>query len=344
MKKSIIGLVVVAGSVTVYQLSVNSMDIANTSLEPESILGNYSLEVPVQAVNETELGASEYDDFDLQILAQLRADYKEHIAELKVQASLLTVKRYILEKYPESGEERFTRLVLAAFPEFAESIFRVIEGLERYQNWVSEEYLYLEELSPLAKNGMLWEKRREIFGSDAELIWQDEKDNLNQSKLRMQEVFHQLDQSNETSLDEKLFQLRSAIDENLAGSVQDAALSEGVISRAFFNLSSVQKGLSEMPAEERQIEIDNIRRQLGYSEEQIETLAAKDQEREARWQTGYAYMAERAELVASLDAEQLDESLAELRQKYFEHEAVTIQREEEMDFWRFNRPRKFGNN
>ncbi len=352
MKKSIpVFVVIIVAGLAAYTLSVKSISGANTphekAVKPVSASLNSSsttTTMPSEQSVDIDLVAAQSNDFESQIIERLKAEYQNRIIDLSVQASLIEVKQRILNQFPENGSSLFNRIMLIAFPAHANSIFRLMEGLEKYQDWLTDQYLYLEGLSPLARNGALWKKRIEIFGNDAQLIWQDEKNTLAQSKLRMQEVLHQLDRSFDMSMDEKLFQLRSAIQDNLSDSVRDAAIDEGVISRAFFNLTSVQQDLASLPAEERQIAIDTIRRQLGYSEEQIETLAIRDQKRAARWQNGMAYMEAREQLVKQLEGDQLQEALRGLRKKFFKHEALTIQKEEEMDFWRFKRPRKFGNN
>ncbi len=355
MKKMIIAFVAVAviavGSLVAYNLankSVNMTDTAHKREKQHATPANPDSHSTMAAVIPTrELADAKDvtpDDFETKMVEKLKTGYQDKIADLSVQASLIKVKQYVLDQFPEDGNALFHRIIMAAFPQHADSIFRVIGGLEEYQDWMTDQYLYLQELSPLARNGALWQKRKEIFGNDAQLIWQEEKNRLAQGKLQMQEVLHQLDQSQDMSMDEKLFQLRSAIHDNLRGNIQDAAINEGVISRAFFNLSSVQESLASLPEEERQMQIDNIRRQSGYSEEQIERLSTRDKEREARWQNGANYMKEREQLVERLDGEQLEEALQDLRKQYFKHEAATIQKEEEMDFWRFKRPRKFGNN
>ena len=55
--------------------------------------------------------------------------------------------------------------------------------------------------------------------------------------------------------------------------------------------------------------MNSIRRQLGYSQEQIDALALKDEERSLRWENGLAYMAEREALVASVSEARLPEEL-----------------------------------
>lgn len=70
-----------------------------------------------------------------------------------------------------------------------------------------------------------------------------------------------------------------------------------------------------------------------------------DAKRNERWKTGLEYMAEREKVVVEYEGEQQKEKLTALREKYYKHEAKTIELEEEKDgFFRFNRPRYYGRN
>ena len=146
------------------------------------------------------------------------------------------------------------------------------------------------------------------------------------------------------SIDETLYQLRTAISENYVGSIQELSSNGGSVAKVFFNLESVQQTLKSLPPEERQLEINKVRRELGYSEEQIVTQQKKDEKRNKQWDNGLNYMSERSVLLETTSEADLPEALVVLREKYFEQDAVMIQKEEESDFWRFKRPRKYGNN
>ena len=160
----------------------------------------------------------------------------------------------------------------------------------------------------------------------------------------MHDIFGQLDQSKGMSIDETLYQLRTALSENNEGSIQALSSNGGKVAHAFFNLESVQQTLKTLSAEERQLEINKVRRELGYDEEQIAKQQVKDENRNKRWDNGLNYMSEHTALLETTSEADLPEALVVLREKYFQQDAVTIQKEEESEFWRFKRPRKFGNN
>lgn len=284
------------------------------------------------------------DTFEAELINQLKAAYSARIHELHVQASLIKVKAYVLKHYPEDGAERFARVIQSAFPEYAQSILGIIARLEIYEEWIADNQPMLAEQTMRVQKGLIWEVRRELFGADAERIWAEEQAEMAQQQTRMHTFIQQLDQAHDTSMEEKLFQLQTAINEHYQGSIQELAVSGGIVSKAFFNLESVQQELEALPAPQRQERINDVRRQLGLNDEQIARLQKKDEERNQRWQNGLAYMAERETLVATVSEEQLPKALDALREKYFKHEAITIAKEEASDFWRYKRRRVYGIN
>jgi len=344
--KIVLSLSVIALLVTVSIYAKNSLEISNAQTSSSDI-PSFSLSASQGQSELNELPvimSPEDDNFDVNLVAKLQTTYGARIGELNVQASLIKVKEYVLKHDPAEGAERFIIIIQAAFPEHAASIISIINRLEIYNDWVTENQLMLSELSMTAQRGALWEKRRELFGSDAEIIWSEELAELSQKKTKMQRIFRELDESNDMSLDEKLYQLQTAVSENYEGSVQELTLNGGMMSKAFFSFGSVQQALKQLSAEERQVEINNIRQQLGFSEEQIASLQVKDEARNQRWDNGLAYMSERNELINTASESELPEALAMLREKHFKHEAITIKKEEDSDFWRYKRPRVYGNN
>jgi len=344
-------LFVVAGLIAVALVSKKSLEVSNAG-SSQSINATFSAntdQLPSsQAKPDTASvpgkSLSELEKFEAELISKLRATYGARIQELNIQASLIKVKYYLINQNALNGAEQFIRIIRAAFPQHAASILSIVEKLEVYNDWLEDNQAMLADLSMAAQKGAVWQKRRELFGDDAVIIWSEEHAELSQKKTKMQNVIHKLDQSYDMSIDEKLYQLQIAISENQEGSVQGAMLNKGMLSQAFLNFDSVQQTLKQLPAEERQLEINDIRRQLGFDEDQIVSLQEKDEVRDARWENGLAYMSERSELVASMSEAELPEALSSLREKYFKHEAYTIQKEEESDFWRFKRPRKYGKN
>ena len=298
--------------------------------------------VPIEA-NE-DFANAPIDSFEMELIAKLQESYGENIDQLHIQASLIRIKAFMLERYPVGGEHRFARVIHAAFPLLAESILSLLDRLEIYNQWLGANQASLTELPFTEQHAALWAKRREIFGDDADLIWSEEKAELAGKGNAIRAHIAELEENTSMSLNEKLYQLQAALSEQQAGSLQSAVTSPSTVVQAFLSLDSVQVNLSDMDPAERQLKIDDIRRQSGFSEERIQELAKQDAEKEARWQNGLAYMAKRGELTESLEGEALEQSLSNLRTEFFKHEAITIEQEEDAGFWRFSRPRIYGVN
>jgi len=347
--KLFIVVALVAAATVLYLEISNSLDVSNSTLSSpeETTIDALGLDQANTVNTSGEMNpalASSADTFDSELIAKLKSTYGARIQALNIQAGLITVKKYVLKYDPLEGVERFSRIIHAAFPDYAISILSIIKRLEIYNNWIVENQTMLTELSTQVQQGTIWEKRRELFGADAEIIWSEELAELSQKQTKMHDIFSQLDQSKGMSIDETLYQLRTAISENHEGSIQALSSNGGKVAQIFFNLDSVQQTLKSLPPEERQLEINKVRRELGYSEEQISKQQDKDEKRNEQWDNGYLYMSARSTLIETTSEADLPEALNVLREKYFQQDAVTIQKEEESEFWRFKRPRKIGNN
>ena len=100
-----------------------------------------------------------------------------------------------------------------------------------------------------------------------------------------------------------------------------------------------------MEPEARQETINKMRLQLGFPEDRIGALAEQDKVSNEMWETGYAYMAERHQLIASYKGEDLETELDLLRLKHFDdRHAYSIKQEEALGMMRYERPRVYGLN
>jgi hypothetical protein len=346
--KLLIVVVLAAATTIVYLEITHSLNVSNSTLDSSAETSGYTLDSEQNASDKINSAlvssADDHKTFESELIAKLQSTYGARIHALNVQASLINVKQYVLKYDPLDGVERFSRIIHAAFPKYAASILSIIEGLEIYNEWTVENQTMLIELSAQAQQGTIWEKRRELFGDDAEIIWSDELAELSQKQTKMHDVFSQLDQSKGVSIEETLYQLRTAISENHEGSVQELFSNGGKVAHAFFNLESVQQTLKSLPSEERQLEINKVRRELGYNAEQIAKQQERDEKRNKKWDNGLLYMSERTVLLDTTSDADLPVALRALREKYFQQDAITMEKEEESDFWRFKRPRKYGNN
>jgi len=279
------------------------------------------------------------------LVAELQKFYGKTISEKSTQILLLRIKDFLSGPYPQDADERFYAILKRAFPELADEIMETLVKLEEYNAWLDENDGMLSGLNHLEKQGMLWEKRRELFGDDADIIWSEEVLAYEERKRAMKDTIHMLDGSNDTTMDEKLAIYKSTVSQTYTDSPEAYILeSTDMLAKVFFSIDSVQEELARLDPDQRRLEIARIRKEMGYASKQINELAAMDDYRSRRWENGLNYMEERDIVEAKYSGSELDEQLKALREKYFKHEAKTIELEEKDGFFRFERKRYYGRN
>lgn len=279
------------------------------------------------------------------LVNELRTFYGKTISEKSTQVVLLKVKKFVLRIFPEDGETRFYNILKRAFPDLADEIMKVLKKLEQYQLWVEENGARLSAMSSMEKQGLLWEKRKELFGDDADEIWSEEVLAYEKRKQNVRDALDFLDKSDDIPIHEKLDLYKASIQEAYQNSPEAYVLqNKDMLAKVFFGIDSVQNELRGLEPEQRKLEINRIRREMGFSPDQIERLEQMDEYRNHRWEKGLAYMEEREQANEELEGEALENRLKELREKHFKHEAKTIELEEKDHFFRFDRPRVYGRN
>lgn len=288
---------------------------------------------------------------DLSIMVrELAEKFKNELAMqihlIAVQVSLKSLRDDLRETFPGQGDALFREIISLAFPEFVEAILQAIALMDQYDAWLQSMLLNLNDMNAFEQQGVLWAKRRELFGDAANQIWQAEITAEQERQLTMRRTMEMLDKAYDMQMQERLYLLKSNFEESYADKLQNMVVDpKGVLAQVFFGLDAVQKDLAQLSNDERQAQINDIRKSMGFSDEQIANLAEADQEREQRWQNGYAYMAERKTLETQFTGDDLQQALDKLREKFFAHEAYTIKKEEEeLQFFRYLRPRVYGRN
>lgn len=281
--------------------------------------------------------------FTQELIKKLRTEYLDQIANIAFQVSLKEIKEDMIRTYPARGAESFADVVKSAFPDYANSIFSAIEKMAIYDEWLLNNLLVLNEISLLDQQNTLWQKRYELFGDAAKEIWQEEISAEQERQASVKKSVTLLDTAYDTPMDDRLSLFTTSFNESFSGSMQDSVLdSKGLLSQVFFGFDAVQRDLQAMTPEDRQQQINDIRRSIGYEENLVIFLADQDQQKERRWQNGYDYMAARQQAIDSgVDNE---ERLAQIRNAHFGKEASTIAKEEEIGFYRYQRPRIYGRN
>ncbi len=281
-----------------------------------------------------------------ELVQRLQHQFAESITSVAFQVSLKAMRDDLLRTYPDKGLVLFEHIIRGAFPELAATILENIAKMDSYDSWLLDNMLALNEMNILEQQGVIWEKRRELFGAAAEEIWRAEISAEEERKASVRQTVAMLDSAYDTTMDERLFLLKSAFAESFDATVEGEVFNaKGVMAQVFFGFDSVQRDLKALPGEARQQRINTLRRDMGFTENQIAQLAERDQQLEARWQNGYEYMDARQNAEAELSGAALETELDRLRQHYFKDEAHTIEREEEdLGFFRYTRPRVYGRN
>lgn len=278
-------------------------------------------------------------------VAQLQKNYGRTISEIATQASLYEVRNYIMAMFPDDPRGAFYQIVKRAFPDFADAIMDTLDKLDTYNQWLTDNESLLEQMSESEKSAALWEKREALFGDAAREIWIGELLATDARKKNMQDTLAVLEQSRDTTIEEKLDMFQAALHETYDNSPEEYILEyKGISAKVFFSLESVQEELKQMSPDQRQFEMNKIRREMGFSQEDIEAMEEYDAVRNKRWEVGLQYMAEREAVVAGTQGQEQEDKLKALREKYFQDEAGTIELEEKDDFFRFKRERVHGRN
>lgn len=341
--KSVFVLVLVALGVTGLLYGYDHYTKVETDSQP---FRTTTSQAPLNAKSPTQplVDLDPQSDLVKQLAIQYLERYGESIHHPGTQAKLYNEWQELLRDYPEQGQWLFEAAIALAFPEYRNAILSLMERLALYHQWLDDNYLSLQRMDILESRAAIWQKREELFGSDAELIWADEQTALNQQQEAIHVELRRLDQAHHLSPAEAASQLQNAVDEIYREGFARQLITPDVVATALFSLDSVQAQLQALPEEEQQAQLNALRKQLGMPDDVIARLEEQDQQRNARWKQGYQYMAEREELARQFSGEQLNRELEALREKHFGRAAKTIAQEEAEGFYRFNRPRRLGLN
>jgi len=352
---SVVAVIAVLAAVVIYQFSDNGTDETvlavghdESGIEPKAKSVKSMAKQPV-AIPAIELvrqaNAPTGDAYIEEMIMRIKAEFGDTIANARSQVSLKEFRDDLIRNFPGEGAGMFERIVRGAFPNYADEILAIIAMMESYESWLLTVMTDLNHMDLMDQQGMLWDKRIDMFGDKAQEIWDQELSAEEERNAAVMHTVNMLDGAHELPMDERLMLLQQAFEQGYGQSMEGLIYdTTGVMSQVFFRFESVQQDLRELPNEERQEKINDIRRQIGYDESQIAKMAEADQKKESRWSNGYAYMEERNALIAeATDDAMLMDRVTALRQKYFGNEARTIGKEEdELGFFRYERPRVYG--
>jgi len=288
---------------------------------------------------------SKFDQLVMEFVAELHAEFGRKVDSIALQVSLMELRNDLVATYPEQGNALFERMIRTAFPEQASEIFQTIAKMDLYNQWLLESMPDLNRMDLVEQEETLWAKRYELFDEVASDIWTPQWTPEQEREESVHKTLKLLETAYDTPLEERLYLLQSSFEESYGNTVAGYVFDpKSVMSQAFLHFDSVQKDLSAMPQAERQTQIADIRRELGFPEDRITILADRDQKRELDWQNGYTYMEKREQAEQYYSGEILEAELDKLREQYFTHRAPTIKKEEGEEFFRYTRPRVYGQN
>ena len=271
----------------------------------------------------------------------MRKAYGATITNPRTQIALLEeLMGSLMELYPNDWQQRLSALVEEAFPDQAKDILKRLLDLQRYNKWLSQENPNLFRMPRRERSQVLQEKRREVFGSDAEVIWAGDL-----AKSKLDDVLDQIDRDDQASIYEKLDLYSKSLQE-IYNDRAGASLGMGsfeLISE-FLEVGSVQRDLGAMRPKERAQGLRQIRASLGLDDDAQSRLEALDAERDGRWKAGAEYMRERTELEKTFTGTAQEQKITALRERYFGPQSENIAKEEKSGFFRFTRKRIYGMN
>ena len=330
-------------------LSKTTDNTLNDNIEPENdktmleVTDNRSLYVTANTPDKTRYIDTVDSLFRLNLLELLR-QYQDGIEQVSVQVSLLEIRNYILNLFPAIGQQLFVESIVEVFPQHADEILNTINKMDKYNRWLLENGKRLAAMSEIDNDRALWNKRIALFGKAAYKIWSGKLTAYEQRKQNVRDLLQHIEESDIISNEEKLHQLQTSLEDVYSYTIEGYAVNKSLTSDLYLNIESVQKELSQLPPQQRQQKINDIRRRIGYTEAQIEKMSARDSERNRRWDNGLSYMKKREQLIKNFSGTELDYRMDALREEHFQHEAKTIAMEEESGFYRYLRPRVIGRN
>ena len=262
----------------------------------------------------------------------LRSQYSSNIANPSMQIDLLEKLMAHCKKENIENCQAYLQSILAeAFPQMFEHLQDRLNALMNYHTWGNELHAHLNLLSDVARRQILWEKRHELFGEDADIIWASELQNH-----QLQQHIAMLDADYSLTLPEKLNSYQTGLNHIYKENAQvEIKNNQQQLVNQFLTMDSVQQQLQELSKAQQLETLTEIRHTMGMEEAAIDRWQTLDESRSERWQTGQAYMQARASLVSDTPSEELEAKLEDLRGQHFGENSSHIKAEEENGYYRF---------
>jgi hypothetical protein len=274
-----------------------------------------------------------------QTVALLRKKYGATINHPLTQMRMLEeLLKYLQKKYPDNWVEYLHEILGAAFPELANKLFVMSKNLYLYDKFLNESKTRASLMTDKDRGEFLWDKRRELFGSDADQIWAAEKQYND-----VQTALAEIGANKNTSVKEKLGQYKEALQKSY-GEQLPSIMENRRQNFVDSFVDVVQDDLHNMTSEQRREVLRDVRSTLGMDALALSRWDELDKERDQRWSNGSVYMAERKQIMSQYSGEEREKKLDEVRKKLFGEEGETIKNEEASGFYRFEGKQQFGTN
>ena len=242
---------------------------------------------------------------------------------------------------PNGWEADLLALVKQAFPELYDELAQRLHQRMEYERWTREHQGELNAKSAEERRAAVLAERNALFGKDvAEQIWSAEL-----RGAAVTDALKTIDAQPQASVNERMAQYKESISQAYGdhAPAYTQAHQQELMDR-FLELGSVQKDLGGMTAEQREVQLRSIRKDMGLDDNALARWKDLDVQRDARWAMGEQYMAERQQLTQRYSGAELEAQLQQLRARDFPDEAQTIADEEASGFFRFSQPRQWGRN
>lgn len=256
---------------------------------------------------------------------------------MKMLNDLLTLFQ---RKFGADWQQELEAFLRTTFPEWADDLIKKMHALQEYNQWVEQLKSTLQFSSTKEKQTALWDKRLELFGEEAYVIWEAAyKNEQLQAKLEAVDAAT-------GGFDEKAEQYMNAMREVFGNDIigPDKPHATQMMTQ-FLQLQNVQGDLQQLPEAERYEKLREFRKAIGLNEEALQRWDTLDQERISARATGNRYMEQRALLESRYQGEALQKELNKLQDELFgADEATFVRNEESSGYYRFQQPQVIGVN
>lgn len=309
-------------------------DVQHDSLlqkQPLSEKNDPMLSQPQEPVDEQR-----YEQFRKRLREQYIAVIDHPGMQLQCIQSLI---RWLKKHYPETWEMLVPEYLTRLFPEHADDLVSRFHQMERFSAWLNDTEDVLINMPLADRKGLIQDKRIEIFGEDAQIIWEKivQKEAVDELLTHLKEV--------DVSLKDKIDNYSRELDTIFKTDSSDYKKRHlNTLMNKFLSINSVQKALEQMTSSDRTAYLNELRKTLGMNDETLNRWKSLDRKRDLQWKNGRQYMEERQKLEATLSGRSLTDALRHLRNTRFGEQARQIETEETSGFFRFQRQRFYGKN